>query len=457
MEHTANRQVTVQDMALAREARAGRQRDLLNEFGCTLISFTLNIPGPEKTNPLIERAFSLATTQLLDTLKAYALPLLHRESSLLFTGPCAFLVVQASATRVKKLCVALEDRDPFGRLLDLDVWESPGNQVSRQTLGLPPRACLVCGKPGPVCAAGRLHSGGEAYATALGLIKARLNRQFDEKAASLAVRALLYELSVTPKPGLVDRNNTGAHKDMDTYTFSSSASCLFPFFATCARLGRELGDTAACLAALRAEGVLAEGEMLRFTGGVNTHKGALFTLGILVACASSLYAEEKPLSPGNLASASVRMTAQALEQERLELTGASTYGETLMQGRLSGARAEAARGFPSVMMAGLPALDKALNQGLGMDRAGAMALLAILSRTEDTVLLRRAGDIGTERALNQVRSLLAEGCSTEGLQALDAEFSQKGLSPGGSADLLAAAILVKSLRDEWGESTGQDP
>lgn len=449
MEH-GSRQVSVQDMALAREARAVRQRELLQEFGCALISFTLNIPGPEKTNSLIERAFSLARTQLLDSLKAHALPLLYQESQLLFTGPCAFLMVQAPVIRVKRLCAALEDRDPFGRLLDLDVWESPGNQVSRQSLGLPPRACLVCGKPGPACAAGRLHSGGEVYLAALGLIKARLNRQFDEKAASLAVRALLYECSVTPKPGLVDRDNTGAHRDMDTYTFLSSASCLFPYFSACARLGRELGATPACLAALRAEGVLAEGEMLRFTGGVNTHKGALFTLGILAACAGSLYAQGKGLSPGSLALASIRMTAQALEQERLELAGARTYGETLMQGRLSGARAEAALGFPSVMKAGLPALDKALNQGLGLDRAGAMALMAILACAEDTVLLRRAGSGGTAEALSQVKSLLEEGCPMEGLKALDAEFSRKGLSPGGSADLLAAVFLVKSLRDEWG-------
>ena len=92
-------------------------------------------------------------------------------------------------------------------------------------------------------------------------------------AARQAVRALLYEVTTTPKPGLVDRRNSGSHTDMDSFTFMSSAASLYPYFEACTRAGRKTADGPApeTFAALRPLGCEAEGEMLAATHGVNTH------------------------------------------------------------------------------------------------------------------------------------------------------------------------------------------
>ncbi|HSK68925.1 MAG TPA: citrate lyase holo-[acyl-carrier protein] synthase, partial [Candidatus Limnocylindria bacterium] len=310
------REAGVMDMADSREARAARQAELLREHGGCLVSLTMNVAGPVKLNPDVARAFHEGVRMLRDALAAHRLEVIYEEARLPFTGPEAFLCVRADAAAVKRLACAMEERDALGRLLDADVLRADGEKVSRAEIGLPPRRCLVCGGPAAPCAAGRRHPAAEVFQKALDIIRAHFAAKFADDTASLAVRALLYELAVTPKPGLVDRANSGSHPDMDFFHFTASAAALFPYFRTCAALGMEHGATAECFARLTTEGALAEGAMLRATGGVNTHKGAIFTLGILCAAAGSLHGAGEPLTPGGLSAASARMTARALEEER---------------------------------------------------------------------------------------------------------------------------------------------
>lgn len=435
----------VQGMMRARDGRARRQAALLEEHGLTLVCLGLNIAGPLKTNRRIEAAFRLACQDLYDALAASRLRVKHRETHLLPSGPEAYVCVEGGAQAVKALCLALEERDALGRLLDLDVLAPDGRKLSRQALRRPARGCLVCGRPGSYCAASRAHDAGTLYRAAMGIITAALGQRQQEKVGALATQALLVELAVTPKPGLVDRNNTGAHQDMDCHTFVASAAVLTGYFETCARLGRKYGAGEGCFARLRLEGKLAQGRMLRATGGVNTHQGAIFTLGILAAAAGYLLNQQQPVSPKRLSQASMRLCAAALEGERAQLREAVTWGERLMKGRLAGARAEAAAGFPTVMAAGLPALQEALAGGQTLDEAGARALLVIMLKAEDTVLLRRAGAAGAGRALADAARVLAGGLRPDDLLALDQAFICQGLSPGGSADLLAATLFVHLL------------
>ena len=107
--------------------------------------------------------------------------------------------------------------------------------------------------------------------------------------ARTALKSLLYEVSVTPKPGLVDRDNPGAHGDMDYYSFIDSAAALAPYFSRCAALGRDsLCEPGEVLTRLRPLGLEAEEAMKQATGGANTHKGLIFSLGILCAAAGRL-------------------------------------------------------------------------------------------------------------------------------------------------------------------------
>lgn len=231
--------VTLADMLQAREARAQRQQALLARFGCPVICFTMNIAGPVKTGPEIRRAFLRGDALLCRQLAQAGLSCRYRAVVHKPTGDEALYAVQASPASLKAITVALEDRDPLGRLYDMDVLEPGGHKVDRATLGLPPRRCLLCQQPAAVCARSRAHRLDQLQARTAQLLTQCFRGEDRNAVASLAVRSLLYEVCVTPKPGLVDREDSGSHTDMDIFTFLSSASALWSYFAQCAETGMD--------------------------------------------------------------------------------------------------------------------------------------------------------------------------------------------------------------------------
>ena len=271
--------------------------------------------------------------------------------------------------------------------------------------------------------------------------------------ASLAVRALLYEVTVTPKPGLVDRNNSGSHRDMDFYTFLNSAACLWPYFAECVRIGRETAAKPApeTFAALRFPGKLAEGDMLHATRGVNTHKGAIFTLGVVCGALGRLDREHWT-EPVSVLSQVAAMTA-GVEKELTDLheSAAVTAGQRFFRRYgITGVRGQAEAGFPTVLQIGLPVLEKGLAGGMSEDEAGAAAMLSILAHTTDTNMLSRGGYELAQKKSAQLSTMLdADPYPTrEMIEALDREYIHDNLSPGGSADLLALCWLLHFLKED---------
>lgn len=453
---TDQQHASVGDMAAAREARAAKQRQLLADRGAPLICLTMNIAGPVKLNGLIRQAFEEGVTMLSDTLAAHHAAVLYREECLNATGPEAFFLVDGDPKRLKRLTTALEDRGPLGRLMDVDVIRPDGNKVSRADVGQPSRRCLICAEPASACARSRTHPADELFSVSMRIIREHFEDLFAQDVSAFAVRALLTELAVTPKPGMVDRRNSGSHRDMDFFTFLDSAAALAPYFQTCARLGLQAGSPEECFPKIRVEGALAEGRMLRVTGGANTHRGAVFSLGILCAAAGYAWSNGMGTHPEALSAVSVRMTADALRREMEEMERPRTFGEALMKGRLAGARAEAAAGFPIVMHVALPALDGALAEGRTLNEACVRALMAVMTVAEDSVFLRRAGPERTEQLRRMSSELLAHGCPKEGLEKLDAQCIIWNVSFGGSADLLAAALFLRLLRESGFGSRAQD-
>ena len=449
------REATLREVLDNREERVLRQRRLLQQYPGTLICFTMNIPGPVKNNLWIRGGFRLGKRLLLDLLRSAAIEVYHQEEICAVTGCEGFFLVDAPAEKIKALTVRIEDSMEVGRLFDMDVLRPDGKKLSREELGMGGRACLLCGRPASICGPVRAHSAQELWQRTAQLLRAAVTEDFARYVGAMAAKALLYEVCTTPKPGLVDRENAGAHRDMDIYTFMGSSAVLQPYFTRCAEIGIKTREQAAeeTFRQIRFAGMLAEQEMYRQTRGINTHKGAVFSMGLACGAAGRLLGQE-PFRPEALLEQCARM-AQGITQR--DLTGitpenAKTTGERLYaQYGIAGIRGQAEAGFPAVLCRGLPVLKEGLRKGLGLDRAGAAALRAMLAGTDDTNLIARSSRETQLQISRETAALLEKEPypETETLRTLDREFSHRGLSPGGSADLLALCYFLYFMEQEW--------
>ena len=453
MEH----EVGLTELLAARDRRAARQKELLERFKGPVISFCMNIAGPVKTSPVIRRGFREGQERLASALGAAGFSVLFQEEHLASTGCEALWAVDGPGRQIKELCVALEEGDALGRLFDLDVLDraAPGGRWEREALGFPARPCLICGARGRECASRRLHPVSALQAKTAEIFRDFFARRDRERLAALAVKALLYEVCATPKPGLVDRENSGSHRDMDIFRFLDRAAALLPYFIRAAEIGQETGGGAPeeTFARLRAAGRRGEADMFRATGGVNTHKGAIFSLGCVLGAAGRLWTPAGPCRDGGRLLAACRPLAAPALADLTGLTAASarTGGERLsVSAGLRGVRGEAAEGFPSVRDIGLPALRSALEAGASLEEAGTAALMALIAGTEDTNLAVRGGAEGCRWAREQAAALLAAGPvpDREAARAMDRAFIRRNLSPGGCADLLSLTYFLYFLETE---------
>ncbi len=278
-------------------------------------------------------------------------------------------------------------------------------------------------------------------------------KKYCDQISKLAVRSLLYEVCIAPKPGLVDRYNNGAHRDMDLFLFLDSACALSSYFreitAQAIRLRR---IPAKCLLPhLRKPGIQAEEEMFRATGGVNTHKGIVYSMGIFCAACGLLFFQPRRVPVEQVFS----LCAEIACGDHSPKEKADTNGERLYrQYQIQGVRGEAANGFPSVRLQGLPALRKAEAMGWNTDASGVYALFHIMANLEDTNLISRSDLQTQEQVREQLTDLLQNPALTPELvltesSRMDKEFISKYMSPGGAADMLSITFMARWLEQEF--------
>lgn len=445
-------EVSLAEMLDAREQRAERQRMLLSAYGKTMVCFTMNIAGPVKDSALIRGGFAQGKRLLRQQLRAAGISPVYFEEKQDKTGSEAIFLVDADPLAVKAITVDIEDELPMGRLFDMDVLRPDGEKVDREELDREGRKCLICGGPAKVCARSRAHTVPALQEKTWEILREAQNKADSDDAARLATQALLYEVATTPKPGLVDRENSGSHRDMNFFTFLSSASALHAYFAGCLRIGRETVEPLKAFSRLRISGKLAEGEMLHATGGVNTHKGAIFSMGIL-CCALGRLERSRWGDPAAVLAKCAAVTCGLVSHDYADLTpeNARTAGQKLyLQYGITGVRGQAEAGFPAALNVGLPKLEAALAAGKTINEAGCAALLAMLADTVDTNMIHRGGYERAKKAAEEVRMLLEREPfpSEESLHELDTAFTRDNLSPGGTADLLALVYMLHFLKEE---------
>jgi holo-ACP synthase/triphosphoribosyl-dephospho-CoA synthase len=445
--------VQLAEMLAARDLRRSRQLDLLERYRSPLLSLTVVSPGPVKHSESVERVFAAAASQVSLIAAEAGWAVKARIETHAQTGPELLLAVDAPPLECKAALVALEDSHRWGRLFDLDVVTAAG-PLSRAEIGSPPRCCLVCAQPAAACTRSQTHNAAE-LAQAIAAIMERTAAPgrkrtgcTPELLGALAAEALRFEVRLAPKPGLVDVWNSGAHDDCELGTFLASADALQPWFGELARTATAADWTPAVAQALGQE---AEAAMFAATGGVNTHKGAIYLLGWLCVAAAQVLAAPAG-TPTDVLDQLARLTSPALTAwiAGLGAGTAGTNGERAYQSfRVTGVRGEAASGLANVRQFALPAWRRATQLGWAEDDAGLAALVALMRGCADTTLIARGGQI----ALQQVRRWAVDcplddpGLLRRDLRRADGEFSTLRWSPGGSADLLAATWFLIQLGD----------
>jgi triphosphoribosyl-dephospho-CoA synthase len=316
-----------------------------------------------------------------------------------------------------------------------------------------------------------------------------------ELLGAFARQALIAEAELTPKPGLVDRRGSGAHSDLSLTLMRKSAFAIEPFIRLMAFQSMNERPSTRLRATLATTGRAAEAAMLRVTNRSNTHRGAIWTLGLLAAAAAvgrdelpttpSLHRDGGPLIRG-------RDTASRFNFDPITIAGIageiasfndsyesapnapaepdqtpnapSSHGQIVANKfGVTGARGEAIAGFPHIIEVGLPMLR-------GRRRAHALesiarldALLAIMAELDDTCLLYRGGKLALQAAKKGATAVLAAGGAGiphgyERLLALDRRLLELGVSPGGSADLLAGTLFLDAVERQptWLSSVGAE-
>lgn len=267
-------------------------------------------------------------------------------------------------------------------------------------------------------------------------------RAFDSaRLGRLAIASLHAELALAPKPGLVTPFDAGSHDDMDAGTFLRSLFALRHYFTAMAHAGA----ADAPFARLRAHGLAAETAMLRATGGINTHRGAIFSLGLLVAAAARCRRQHAHSVPAAQVCLGVQHWAD--DFARAPLDAQSPGQRARVQHGVAGVREQAAAGYPLLRELAVPTLRHALSAGLPRDAALCQTLMQLVAHIDDLNLLHRGGIDGLLWAQQQARGFLESGGAFAPgwqvrLHGIGERFVARRLSPGGSADLLACSWFL---------------
>lgn len=283
----------------------------------------------------------------------------------------------------------------------------------------------------------------------------KTKEEFAHYAASLAQRAILYEVSTTPKPGLVDRDNPGAHKDMDFFTFMASSSALYRGLYECTMEGLnfEEEDNTKLLDRIRKPGIECERAMFEATKGINTHKGIIFSMGTLCAVVGKMFRQygRENFITENICNEVIKVTKGLTNKDfkGIENKKVLTHGERLyIEHGFKGIRGEVESGFSTVQKDAVQILRIwKTDKSLSMNDLFLEILLNLMAGSEDTNIIIRGGIENLDYVKSISKEFLTEGGikqpdAKKKLEGMNEEFIKRNISPGGSADLLAVTIFL---------------
>lgn len=360
----------------------------------------------------------------------------------------SFSINHFSLNEIKQICEDFEESHPLGRFVDVDLNDQMGNSVSSGKSKL----CFFCReKPAIECRREKSHDFDELRTFMFSEMEKYGRKQREESItktlSKLAEQAILTEISLTPKPGLVDRFSSGSHSDMNYQTFIDSTAAIYPGFGELVREGFAFhdDDLTRALPRLREIGLKMESAMFEATGNVNTQKGIIFLMGLSLFACGKLFSKNDHFQAAEFRSIIKNVCKDLVKKEMANSTGSGkSHGEKIFRKYgFSGARGEAESGLATVFDFGLPELIQVKQPD---DETLIKCFLTIAANNNDTNILYRSNPQILE-SFKELSKVALENFNAKNYQAVIDFCKRENISPGGSADLLAVTIFVSMARN----------
>jgi len=450
--------LTLSKVLDARENRALLRTNIANS-GFKSLSLTLNIPGYPKSNQLLSNFFTDILAELLIFLQANRISTDSKKEILRTDEAGNFylvplLIQNSDILHIKHLTEVFEEKHKLSRLIDVDVFNLEGKPISSGK----EKSCYYCGKYSAIsCMRNKRHTYKEIRSKILEDITTFLKEKRKEKQinkiCSLAQRALLYEISISNKPGLVCFEDPGVHTDMNFFTFLNSSSALLPFFKEFCELGYDFqGELDKVLPQIREIGLQAEKIMFISTEQINTHKGIIFLFGISLFSITKILSENRTFTDTEFQNIVKKVGKNLVKNELNHLKNPQTHGEKVfnkygLQG--AGIRHEIENGLPTIFQTAIPYFSENLHSEVYKDqtklqRILLQGLLQIMTVNNDTNILYRSN----LETLNHIKKTAKQAISDQNIYKKLYDFCKTNkISPGGSADLLAVSLLLHFIKE----------
>jgi len=458
----------IEQLLQAREMRLQRKLDMVaNRYH--LISLQLNIPGLPKRNDSLKQFIERVDEafQLFFQSRCILNKWIEKHFLSDVAGDAVLYLFDKSgitAMDLKALTEEFESTFELGRIVDLDVLSAEGLPISSGKA----KKCFVCSEVAELCRKTNKHTIDHVRTLMMAAINDDLRRirakELIRKVSGYAVNALLLEVSLSPKPGLVCRASSGAHSDMDYITFLNSVSVLSPYFIEIGEVALTFKgyDVSKALPIIREIGLKMEHEMKKATYGVNTHKGAIFLMAISCFALVRVVIKNGVFKANSFSSIIQQLTRGMVQRElcaindKMEMThGQKCFMSYSLQG--AGARGEAEQGLPTVLHHALPYLNRQKKDnlfGLSDNELKVIlipVLLKIMTVNNDTNVMYRHNkqilDVLKGKAKEALRDW--ESGKEEKYMQLVVWCNHEKISSGGSADLLALTVMLHFVQTEF--------
>jgi len=440
----------------ARDQRAFLKKQIaLN--GLPSLSLSLNVPGFPKSNPTVKAFFGYCLRDLKFELKSHQINLIEGKSIEISDAAGDFYLVPFSPGRftlkeIKQVCESFEQGHPLGRFIDADLNDEEGVSFSSGKSKL----CFFClERPAIECRRENAHEPDELRSFMFPKMADYCRQQQEaaivKRLSSLAQQAILFEISLSPKPGLVDKFSNGSHSDMNYQTFIDSTAAISPWFAELVREGYSYydSDLTKALPLIRNIGLRMESAMYEATQNINTQKGIIFLMGLSLFACGKLFSQTDQFAIEDFRNI-IRGVCKDLVKNELtnESKSVKSHGEDIFhQYGLGGARAEAESGLATVFDFGLPLLAGVAELN---DEDAMKCFLSVTANNNDTNILYRSNPVVLENFKELCKKALDDFNNLNYSAVIDFCKSEN-ISPGGSADLLAVTIFVRSVIKTYGK------